>query len=79
MSEEVQEAKSPRLDRSSRFTKTLLVVVAVFLIFVGPTYFVYLAVNVLELDYTISMGSGIALFAVGLVLLWYLVRNKVVS
>jgi len=79
MSEEVQEAKSPRFDTSSRFTKALLVVVAVFLIFVGPTYFVYLAVNVLELDYAISMGSGIALFAVGLVLLGYLVRNKVIS
>jgi hypothetical protein len=59
--------------------KTLLVVVAAFLVFVGPTYFVYVAVNVLELDYAISMGSGIALFAVGLVLLWYLVKNKVIS
>jgi hypothetical protein len=79
MNEEAKEAKSPRFDTSSKFTKTLLVVAAVFLIFVGPSYFVYVAVNVLELDYAISMGSGIALFFVGLVLLWYLVRNKVIS
>jgi hypothetical protein len=79
MTEGAKEAKSSRFGTSSRLMKTLLLVIAAFLIFVGPSYFVYVAVNVLDLSYAVSMGSGIVLFCVGLVLLWYLVRSKVVS
>ncbi len=79
MTEEKQQTKNSRFDVDSRFMKTLLVVAAAVLIFVGPTYFVYVAVNVAKLDYAISMGAGVALFTVGLAFLWYLVRNKTIS
>jgi hypothetical protein len=50
----------------------------VFLVFGGPTYFVYLAVNGLNLDLAIAGLSGFALFVVGLVLLWFLIRKRII-
>jgi len=82
MGEEKRESKSGtsiRLDLSSKFWKTFLIVLAVFLTFAGPTYIVYALLNVLKINYFVSMTSGFALFLVGLVLIWYLIRRKVVS
>jgi len=80
MTGEKQESKTPsRLNLSSKFRKIFLVVVAAFLTFAGPTYVVYVLVNVLDFDYLLSMVSGLAFFIVGLVLIWYLIRNKVLS
>jgi len=78
MTEEQHEGKSgSRMD--SVFWKALLVVMAAFLTFVGPTYFVYAAVHALNLDFTISMVSGFALFAVGFALIIYLIKKKVIT
>jgi hypothetical protein len=81
MSEEKQEKKkSPaRFDFGSRFQKTLLVALATLLTFAGPTYVVYASVKILKISYVVSMVSGFALFIIGLVLIWYLIRNKVIS
>jgi hypothetical protein len=54
-------------------------VLAVFLTFAGPTYIVYLFLNVLEMDYIVSMVCGFALFAVGLVLVLWLTKKKAIS
>ena len=70
---------SARLDLSSKFWKTFLTVLAAFLTFAGPTYIVYVFMKILEIDYVISMISGIALLITGLVLIWYLIRNKIIS
>jgi len=82
MNEEKQKNKSRisiGLDLSSNFWKIFLVVLAVFLTFAGPTYVVYALLHVLKMDYFVSMASGFALFIVGLVLLWYLIKRKVIS
>jgi len=82
MTEKKQKSKSRisiRLDLSSRFWKTLLIVLAVFLTFAGPTYIVYALLNVLKINYIVSMASGFVLFIVGVVLIWYLIKNKVIS
>lgn len=82
MTEKKQKSKSRisiRLDLSSKFWKTLLIVLAVFLTFAGPTYIVYALLNVLKINYIVSMASGFALFIVGVVLIWYLIKNKVIS
>jgi hypothetical protein len=73
-----KNAPHQRFDLSSRFWKTFLVMVAVILTFVGPTYAVLGFYNVLDVDYAISMGSGFGLLIVGLVLMWYLVKKKVI-
>jgi len=81
MTEEKRKSKriSFRPDLSSKFWKTLLVVLAAFLTFAGPTYVVYVLQNVLEINYAVSMVSGFALFIAGLVLVLYLIKNKVIS
>jgi hypothetical protein len=63
----------------SKFTKIALTLVAVLLIFVGPTYVPYLMFDVAKIDYFASIGVGAALFIVGLVMLIYLIRKKVIS
>jgi len=82
MNEQKQESKSRnpiRIDLSSKFWRTFLIVLAVFLTFAGPTYVVYALLTVLKMNYFVSMASGFALFMVGLVLIWYLIRRKVIS
>ena len=70
---------SDRLDLSSKFWKTLLTVLAAFLTFAGPTYMVYVLMNILKIYYFVSMISGIVLFIAGLVLVWFLIKKKIIS
>ncbi|MDI6806128.1 MAG: hypothetical protein QMD20_05660 [Candidatus Bathyarchaeia archaeon] len=52
---------------------------AAFLVFVGPTYVVYVLNIILEINFAVSMVSGFALFIVGLALIWYLLKKGVIS
>ncbi|RLI42611.1 hypothetical protein DRO59_03615 [Candidatus Bathyarchaeota archaeon] len=70
---------SAKFDLTSKFWKTFLTLLAVFLIFVGPTYIVYVLIKILEIDFFISMGSGFTLFIIGLALLCFLIKKKVIS
>ena len=63
----------------SKFMKVALMIVAVLLIFVGPTYIPYLLSDILKVDYIASIVVGALLFIVGLVMLFYLVRKKVIE
>lgn len=63
----------------SKFMKVVLTIVAVFLIFVGPTYIPYLLSDILHVDYVASIAVGAVLFIVGLGLLVYLIRKKVIE
>jgi hypothetical protein len=63
----------------SKFTKVTLTIFAVLLIFIGPTYIPYLLADVLKLEYFASIGIGLILFVVGLVMLVFLIRKKVVT
>jgi hypothetical protein len=49
------------------------------LIFVGPTYIPYLLSDILKVDYIASIVVGGLLFIVGLVMLVYLFRKKVIE
>lgn len=63
----------------SKFTRIALTIVSVFLIFVGPTYVPYLLSDVIKLNYYASIGIGLVLFIVGLVLLIFLIRKKAIT
>jgi uncharacterized membrane protein HdeD (DUF308 family) len=65
-------------DLSSKFWRTFLVIVATLLIFAGPTYVPYVLVDIFKVNYATSMVSGIVLLIVGLVLMWYLIRKKII-
>jgi uncharacterized membrane protein HdeD (DUF308 family) len=74
------EAKSVGgFDLSSKFWRVLLVLVAVLLIFVGPTYVPYVLANLLKVNYAASTVFGFALLVIGLVLMWYLIRKKIIE
>ena len=63
----------------SKFTRVALMVVSVVLIFVGATYVPYLMADVLKMDYVASVATGGLLFIVGLVMLVFLIRKKVLE
>lgn len=80
MAEEKQESKTvEKIGSDSKLMKTFLVILAAFLTFAGPTFIVYALLNMLKMDYTISMASGFILFIVGLILIWCLIRKQTVS
>jgi len=79
MAKEEQKSGRISLDLSSQFLRTLLIVLAVLLIFAGPTYAVYVLLHVLKLSYLKSMGGGFVLFIVGFVLLLYLIRKGIIK
>ena len=79
MAKEEQKSGSGTSNLSSKFLRTFLIVLTVLLIFVGPTYVVYVFLNVLDLSYLVSMGFGFGLFIVGVVLLLYLIKKGVIS
>ncbi len=77
MTENNENVKVSGLD--SKFMKVALTIVAVFLVFVGPTYIPYLLSDVLHVDYIASIAVGAVLFIVGLVMLVFLARKKVIE
>ena len=67
------------LGLNSKFTKILLILTAVFLIFAGPTYVSYLLSDVLNLNYLVAITVGFSLFLLGLFLMYFLIKNKIVA
>jgi hypothetical protein len=63
----------------SKFMRVFLIIVTVLLIFAGPTYVPYILSRVLNVSSAASMVAGFALFIVGLFLMVFLIRKKIVS
>jgi uncharacterized membrane-anchored protein len=78
MSGNVEDKSSGWFDLSSKFWRTVLVIAAALLVFAGPTYVPYLLANHLNVNYAASVILGLILFLVGLGLVWYLARKKVI-
>jgi|Deesub1362A_J573_1020465.scaffolds.fasta_scaffold06678_4 fumarate reductase subunit D len=62
----------------SKIGKTVLVLLTAFLIFVGPTYMVHLMESVLKIPAIPSKLGGLFLFLMGVFLLWFLIRKRVI-
>ena len=73
-----EDESAGMFDLNSKFMRTALVIVAVLLIFAGPTYVSYLLFDVLKVNYVASIVSGFALFIAGLLLMWFLIRKKII-
>jgi capsule polysaccharide export protein KpsE/RkpR len=76
--ESIESNNVSRFDVSSKFWRILLVIVSVFLVFAGPTYVSYLLFDILNVNYIASVVVGFALFIVGILLMWFLVRKKII-
>jgi hypothetical protein len=77
-----QNDKNQTVDSSlinSKFGKVLLTIVSVFLIFAGPTYGIYALAIILKVNMAASFLTGFILFAIGIVLMRYLVQKKIIS
>jgi len=79
MNENDESESSGMFDFDSKFWRTTLVVFAGLLIFAGPTYVPYVLSNILRVDYVASVVLGAVLLIVGLLLMWYLIRKKVIT
>jgi uncharacterized membrane protein HdeD (DUF308 family) len=62
----------------SKFMRVFLILIGALLIFAGPTYVSYI-LEVIGLNYIASVAIGIALFAVGILMIVYLAKKKVVT
>ncbi|MGB9714602.1 MAG: hypothetical protein ACPLZC_06485 [Candidatus Bathyarchaeales archaeon] len=77
--QQTKSRRSAKFDLNSKAWRTFLIVLAVLLTFAGPTYVVYVLLEVLEIGYIASMLSGLVLLIAGLILIWYLIRKKIIS
>jgi hypothetical protein len=73
-----EDESAGMFDLNSKFMRTALVIVAVLLIFAGPTYVPYVMNGILKVDYVASVIVGIVLLVAGIGLLWFLVRKKII-
>jgi hypothetical protein len=63
----------------SKFWRIMLIIIAVFLVFIGPTYIPFLLSDVLKVDYIASIVIGGVLFILGLIVILFLIRKKVIT
>jgi cytochrome c biogenesis protein CcdA len=63
----------------SKFWRITLVILSMLLIFVGPTYGTYTMVKILKIHYFVSIGIGFILFILGMVLMLFLIRKKLIT
>jgi hypothetical protein len=63
----------------SKFMRLLLIIVTVLLIFAGPTYVPYVMSGILNVSSAVATITGFALFIVGLFLILFLIRKKIIS
>jgi hypothetical protein len=61
----------------SKFNRVFLTLITMVLLFAGPTYVPYALSQVIIVDNFITLAVGGLFFALGLVLLIYLVKKKV--
>ena len=76
MPEDKQQTKAPIT--GSKYMKMLLVLIMALLLFGGP-YGAYTFINVLHINYLAATVGGFAMVIAGLVLMWYLIRNKIIA
>ena len=66
-------------DLNSAFWKVFLIILAAFLMFAGPTYLVLILINALNVNYGVSMIIGFILFLLGLSIVFFLTKRKIIS
>jgi hypothetical protein len=79
MTENEETRNTGMIDLESKFWRTTLLIVSVFLIFAGPTYIPYLLYDILKMNYIATLIVGAVLLAAGLGMLVYLIRKKIVT
>ena len=76
MTQDKQEAKTGFT--GSRYVRILLVLITGLLLFGGP-YAVFVFNNVLKVRFLISAAVGFGAALLGLLLMWYLIKAKIIT
>lgn len=76
MAQETKETRTGLM--GSKYRKLLLVILAGLFTF-GAPYVTYLSSSVLKRGIFFSFTGGFVSLIIGLVLMWYLIKNKVIS
>jgi len=66
-------------DLNSKFMRVFLVLVAALLVFAGPTYVPYVLTDLLHVNQVAAVVFGFVLLVMGLALMWYLIRKKIIE
>jgi hypothetical protein len=66
-------------DLNSKFMRAFLILVAAFLVFAGPTYVPYVLADILKINQAACMIFGFILLIIGLALMVYLIRKKIIE
>jgi hypothetical protein len=62
----------------SKFMRVFLIMIGALLVFMGPTYIPYILANVLDLNVLASKIVGFVIFIVGILIVIYLSRKKII-
>ena len=76
MTQEKQQSKTGLM--GSKYLKMLLIIIMALLLFGGP-YILYVLYGVLKVRFLISGVIGFGSVLLGLILMWYLIKTKVIS
>jgi hypothetical protein len=76
MTQEKQQSKTGLM--GSKYLKMLLIIIMALLLFGGP-YILYILYDVLKVRFLISGVIGFGSVLSGLILMWYLIKTKVIS
>jgi hypothetical protein len=76
MTQEKQQSKTGLT--GSKYLKMLLIIIMALLLFGGP-YILYILYDVLKVRFLISGVIGFGSVLLGLILMWYLIKTKVIS
>jgi cytochrome c biogenesis protein CcdA len=79
MAERSKNDGTSKFDINTKFMRVLLMILTVVLIFVGPTYIPYLLFDIVHVNYIASIITGFVLFVAGLLLMWFLIRKKIIT
>jgi hypothetical protein len=63
----------------SKFMRVFLIIIGALFIFTGPTYIPYILADVLKANYIASIAIGFAVFIVGILIVVYLARKKIIT
>lgn len=63
----------------SKFWRITLVIISMLLIFAGGTYVPYVLTHTLKSGYYSSIGIGFILFIIGMGLMAFLIRKKIIT
>ena len=76
--EEIQTLKNTSF-MESKFGKVVITIIAVFLVFAGPTYVIYGLSVIIKVDLAASAVVGLVLFIIGLFMIRSLVQKEIIS